>query len=90
MRHAALHRPCTEPVRAVDAAGQSGTRIEILPGLGVPYAESVVIDESLQLDVVGSVPGIVVDGGGGPAFTVLSTQGSAMQFRDLILRGQTG
>jgi hypothetical protein len=77
---------------------QSGTRIRVLPGLG-PYLEDVVVDENLQIIFEGYDPEallrgaspVVVDGGGAPAFTLLSTAGvSPMNVSNFTLRGGGG
>jgi len=79
---------------AVDVSVQSGTRVEILPGLG-PYSESVRLDRSQVYSFVGvtnlAQDPIVVDGGTGAAFRVINKVGSApMSFRGLTLRGGQG
>ncbi len=80
---------------AVDAAFQSGTRIEICPGLG-PYLASVRLDRRQVFSFVGtpclSGPGpAVIDGGAGPAFNAVNKVGDApMRFTNLVLRGARG
>ncbi len=79
---------------AVDAAFQSGTRIEIFPGLG-PYLESVRVDrfQLFGFSAVATLPAepVIVDGGGSPAFWITNTAGSApMTLSGLTIRGQTG
>jgi hypothetical protein len=77
---------------AVAAAVQSGTRIEIHPGLG-PYNESVVVNRGMALSFVGvsGGPAVEVDGGSGAAFDLLSTAADApMTFANLTLSGQKG
>jgi hypothetical protein len=79
---------------AVNAAGQSGTRIRILPGTG-PYLENVVVNRNFAfvfegVDDVSHTP-VVVDGGGGIAFDVVTTAaGGRVSFDNLTLRGATG
>jgi hypothetical protein len=81
---------------AVLAAPQSGTRIEILPGLDGVYPESVVVNRGIALTFAGVDPldldrTIAIDGGAGPAFELVTTLGtSAHRFRDLALRGAMG
>ncbi len=73
---------------AVNSAVQSGTRIEIRPGL---YVESVLVNRSMTFQFIGAGPGVTVNGGAGPAFNVVSTVGSIpVLFRDLTLSGGTG
>jgi hypothetical protein len=79
---------------AIDAAFQSGTRIEIYPGLG-PYLESARIDrfQLFGFSAVATDPPepVIVDGGGNAAFWITNTAGSApMAFSSLTIRGQTG
>jgi hypothetical protein len=80
--------------QAVDAAYESGTRIEIYPGVG-PYLESVRVDRGQVFSFVqrddGTGRPVVVDGGGGPAFSVVDKAGRApMRFEGLTLRGGRG
>jgi hypothetical protein len=80
---------------AVDAAFQSGTRIEICQGLG-PYFAAVRLDRRQVFSFAGtpcvSGPGpAVLDGGAGPAFNVVNKVGDApMRFANLVLRGAKG
>jgi hypothetical protein len=79
---------------AVIAAAQSGTRILVLPGNG-PYLESVIVNRNFALvfegvDDVSHTP-VVVDGGGGIAFDVVTTAaGGRVSFDNLTIRGSTG
>ncbi len=79
---------------AVDAATQSGTEIRVFPGLG-PYLQSVRLDRAQQFtvrraDTASSDP-VIVDGGAGPAFTLVSSAGSTpTRFDSLTLRGSAG
>ncbi|MBP7149002.1 MAG: right-handed parallel beta-helix repeat-containing protein [Acidobacteria bacterium] len=81
---------------AVDAAFQSGTRIEICPGLTPPYHESVRVDRLQVFSFVGipgaSNPGPArIDGGAGPAFLVLNKVGTVpVLFNNLVLSGAQG
>jgi hypothetical protein len=79
---------------AVNAAAQSGTRIRIFPGNG-PYFENVVVNRNFAftfegVDDVTHTP-VVVDGGSGIAFDVVTTSaGAAVAFDNLTIRGATG
>ena len=81
---------------AVDAAFQSGTRIEICEGFGPSYLGSVRLDRQQVFSFLGtpcvSGPGpAVVDGGVGPAFNAVNKVGVApMRFANLVLRGAKG
>jgi hypothetical protein len=83
---------------AVAAINESSTTLEIRPGLG-PYHENVLVDFAglawfmgTQDDPSPDVPEpIIVDGGTGTAFELLSKAGSApMRLYHLVIRGQTG
>ncbi len=79
---------------AVDAAFQSGTRIEIFPGLG-PYVESVRLDREQVFTLVGldepSGDPVIVDGLTGPAFDAVNKVGVApMSLSHVTLRGNRG
>lgn len=74
---------------AVEAMVESGTRIEILPGLG-PYLESVVVDREMVAEFFGK-PEASVNGGNNPAFQILSTTATRpFAFQNLTLSGATG
>lgn len=81
---------------AVAASTQSGTRVEILPGLDGIYPESVVVDRGQQFVFLGLDPlslgrTITIDGGSGPAFDVVTTAGTSRhRLENLVLRGGTG
>jgi hypothetical protein len=79
---------------AVDASFESGSRVEIFPGLG-PYYESVRLDRHQVYSILGLDGGplapVIVDGGSGPAFQAVNKIGSApMRFSWLTLRGYQG
>jgi hypothetical protein len=79
---------------AVDATYQSGTRIEIFPGLG-PYFEAVRVDRNQvytfeRIDD-GTGDPVVVDGLSDAAFRFLNKAGTVpMVVRDFTLRGGQG
>ncbi len=79
---------------AVDATFQSGTRIEIYPGLG-PYLEAVRVDRNQvytfeRIDD-GTGDPVVVDGLSDAAFRFLNKAGTVpMVVRDFTLRGGQG
>lgn len=73
---------------AVDAATQSGTRIEIAAGT---YPENVIVDKGFVLLFLANGAPVVVDGGAGTAFDIRSTGGqSEMLFRGVTIRGAEG
>jgi hypothetical protein len=78
---------------AVDAAFQSGTRIEIFPGLGT-YFESVRVDRLQVFDIRGLDTGfwpVTVDGSSGPAFWLVNKVGAVpMRLRGMTLMGFQG
>jgi hypothetical protein len=77
---------------AVDASTESGTRIEVFPGLG-PYVSAVKLDQNKVFKIVGKQSGspVIVDGGGGPAFHALNKAGAVpMFFKNLTIRGNRG
>jgi hypothetical protein len=79
---------------AVNAVAQSGARIRIFPGNG-PYAEHVVVNRNFSLIFEGVDDGshtpVVVDGGTGIAFDVVTTStGGRVSFLNLTILGATG
>ena len=74
---------------AVAAVEQSGTRVHILPGLGTDYSGTLV-DRDMRILFEGIAPDIVVDGGGMPAFDVVSTLAGRVEIRGLTLQGSAG
>lgn len=80
---------------AVNAATESGTQIDISPGLG-PYLESVRVDRLMTFTFRASRPSgstapVIVDGGTGPAFDVVSSSGTTpVTFSELSMRGMNG
>ena len=79
---------------AVNAAAQSGTRIRIAAGTG-PYLENVIVNRNFAfifegIDTLAHTP-VVVDGGNGIAFDVVTTAaGGRVSFDNLTIRGATG
>ncbi len=79
---------------AVDASAESGTTIEIFPGIG-PYSESVRVDRYRALTFRrrddGTADPVVVDGGAYPAFEIANKAGAVpVVLERLTLRGGTG
>lgn len=80
--------------QAVDAVRESGTRIEIMPGLG-PYVESVALERYKVLGLVGRDVDpprpVVIRGTGSPAFWAVNTSGTVpMRFINLTIQGRVG
>ncbi len=83
----------TSILEAVYNATESGTTIEISPGTG-PYNETVYVNRGMVFNFVGKPSGgreVIVNGVGGPAFEIASSQGTApITFSNLVLRGAGG
>jgi len=76
---------------AVNAATQSGTTIQIRPGMG--YTGTVVADSSKLFSFIGTCAQgeVVINGGSGPAFDLRSTLGTApMVIKCVTITGQDG